>query len=163
MSGEKDILIGLAFTSSSLFIMGTFTGPTYLLTANPSHFIYKTLPDFVDGSSCTALPIEDSEVTISEGDLQFFSSAAIIGLVSSIPTFTTTPSTTAAYSQTPTELCFQDVVPFEIADKSVVIGEMLTFTIGPFCSQRDLPITVSVAPVGASSLPAGFTYNETTQ
>ena len=57
VGGEIDILAALVFTSSGLFIYGSFTGTTYQAGANPSHFIYQTQADFATGPFCTQLPI----------------------------------------------------------------------------------------------------------
>ena len=143
VSGETDIIAELVFTSSSLFIFGSFTGSTYQAGASPSHYLYKTQADFADGASCTQLPITTSEVTLSAGDLVFTSSAAILNLVSQTLSASVSAMTTSTYSLSATELCFQDVVPFSLEDKSMITDEVINFSVGPFCSQRGLDLTIT--------------------
>ena len=106
-ASEKDIISELAFDSQNIYIYGSFSGTsTYATGSNPPHYLYKTAKDLSNEESCTSLPITDSSVVISTGNLGLTTSAGITNLLSQVPSATTGIVTSFTFSQSSTELCF---------------------------------------------------------
>ena len=68
------------------------------------------------------------------------------------------------YSVSSTSLCYEnDVLPFQIEDiNTSVVDEEFTTVLGPFCSYKNLDLTVTVVEQGTSTLPEDFIFETDT-
>ena len=150
----------MLIASGNLYLYGMFDDTEYTTDNSYPHFLFKTTLALSLDPLCQTMQVTESSVILTDGTLIIHTTTSIPNLVKTSSALSLNPlSPLPSSTISMIDVCFNDIAPFTTPPQTVTVNQEFSFTVGPFCSYRNNPITVTATTQGAASLPLGVTFD----